>query len=141
MGQTFPYRGRATPRPGRHDPTSLSPALRKRSRQDHGFVTGQSPWPSLTKTNGKICDSFLTFLEHPEIPPDNNNSERELRPTATYRKVTGGFRSDWGAELFAGIRSIVGTAARQDLNPFDAIRSTLGIIGSQQLKDHVWTRT
>jgi hypothetical protein len=32
-----------------------------------------------------------------------NDSERELRPTATYRKVTGGFRSQWGAELFANI--------------------------------------
>ena len=85
----------------------------------------------LRKRYGKIRNSLLTFLEHPEIAPDNNSSERELRPTATYRKVTGGFRSDWGAELFAGIRSIVGTAARQGLNPFDAIRSTLGIIGSQ----------
>src|ERR1700761_5030178 len=92
----------------------------------------------LRKRYGKVRNHLFTFLEHPEAPPDNNNSERELRPTATYRKVTGGFRSDWGAELFAGIRSIVDTAARQDLNPFDAIRSTLGIIGSQQLKDHVW---
>jgi hypothetical protein len=35
----------------------------------------------------------------PEITADNNGSERELRPTATYRKVTGGFRSEWGANL------------------------------------------
>ncbi len=81
----------------------------------------------LRKRYGKIRDSLLTFLEHPEIAPDNNSSERELRPTATYRKVTGGFRSDWGADLFAAIRSVVGTAARQGQNAFDAIRSTLGI--------------
>jgi transposase len=31
--------------------------------------------------------------------PDNNGSERELRPTATYRKVTGGFRSHWAADF------------------------------------------
>jgi transposase len=37
---------------------------------------------------------LFTFLEHPDAPPDNNGSERELRPTATYRKVTGGFRSN-----------------------------------------------
>jgi transposase len=81
----------------------------------------------LRKRYGKIRDSLLTFLDHPEIAPDNNSSERELRPTATYRKVTGGFRSDWGAHLFAGIRSVVGTASRQGQNAFDAIRSTLGI--------------
>ncbi len=56
---------------------------------------------------------LFTFLDHPEVPADNNGSERELRPTATYRKVTGAFRSDWGADLFAGVRSVIGTAARR----------------------------
>ena len=45
------------------------------------------------------------------MPADNNGSERELRSTATYRKVTGGFRSDWGADLFAGVHSVIDTAA------------------------------
>jgi hypothetical protein len=52
-----------------------------------------------------LCFSNQTVevgLEHPEVPPDNNGSEHELRPTATYRKVPGGFRSSWGADLFAG---------------------------------------
>ena len=47
----------------------------------------------LRKRYGKVRSHLFTFLEHPEVPPDNNGSERELRPTATYRKVTGGFRS------------------------------------------------
>jgi transposase len=81
----------------------------------------------LRKRYGKIRDSLLTFLDHPEIAPDNNSSERELRHTAVYRKVTGGFRSDWGAELFAAVRSVVGTAARSGQNAFSAIKSTLGI--------------
>jgi hypothetical protein len=37
-----------------------------------------------------------SLLEHPDAPPDNNASRTELRPTATYRKVTSGFRSKWG---------------------------------------------
>ena len=57
--------------------------------------------------------------------PDNNSSERSLRPTATYRKVTGGFRSIWGADLYAAIRSTVGTAAKQGIHAFDAIRAAL----------------
>ena len=48
------------------------------------------------KRYGKVRAHLLTFLDHSEIAPDNNSSERELRPTATYRKITGGFRSDWG---------------------------------------------
>jgi transposase len=80
----------------------------------------------LRKRYGKIRNSLFTFLEHPDVPPDNNGSERELRPTATYRKVTGGFRSKWGADLFAGFRSVVGTAARQGTNAYQAIHAVLG---------------
>ena len=59
----------------------------------------------LRKRYRKVRGSLFTFLEHPEVPPDNNASERELRPIATYRKVTGGFRSDWGPDLFAAVRA------------------------------------
>ena len=79
----------------------------------------------LRKRYGKLRGDLFTFLEHPEAPPDNNASERELRPTATYRKVTGGFRSQWGADLFAGVRSVVGTAARQGKDAYHAILAVL----------------
>jgi transposase len=79
----------------------------------------------LRKRYGKLRSHLFTFLEHPDVPPDNNGSERELRPTATYRKVTGGFRSDWGADLFAGVRSVVGTAARKGIGAYQAIHATL----------------
>jgi transposase len=81
----------------------------------------------LRKRYGKHRGSLFTFLDHPEIAPDNNGSERALRPTTTYRKVTGGFRSTWGADLYAAVRSTVGTAARHGINAFAAIQSALGI--------------
>lgn len=81
----------------------------------------------LHKRYDKHRGSLFTFLDHPEIAPDNNGSERALRPTATYRKVTGGFRSTWGADLYAAVRSTVGTAARHGINAFAAIQSALGI--------------
>ena len=79
----------------------------------------------LRKRYGKVRNSLFTFLEHPDVPPDNNGSERELRPTATYRKVTGGFRSTWGADLFAGVRSVIGTGARRGLDAYQAILAVL----------------
>jgi len=79
----------------------------------------------LRKRYGRVRGHLFTFLEHPEVPPDNNGSERELRPTATYRKVTGGFRSEWGADLFAGVRSVVGTAARRGKDAYQAILAVL----------------
>jgi transposase len=79
----------------------------------------------LRKRYGKVRSHLFTFLEHPDAPPDNNGSERELRPTATYRKVTGSFRSKWGADLFAGVRSVIGTGARQGKNAYQAICAVL----------------
>ena len=79
----------------------------------------------LRKRYGKVRAHLFTFLDHPELAPDNNSSERELRPTATYRKVTGGFRSNWGPDLFAGFRSVVGTAARRGIGAYQAIKMTL----------------
>jgi len=79
----------------------------------------------LRKRYGKLRSHLFTFLDHPELPADNNGSERELRPTATYRKVTGGFRSTWGADLFAGVRSVIGTAARRGESAYQAIQQTL----------------
>jgi transposase len=79
----------------------------------------------LRQRYGKLRSHLFTFLDHPEVPADNNSSERELRPMATYRKVTGGFRSKWGADLYAGIRSVIGTAARRGVSAYQAIQQTL----------------
>jgi transposase len=79
----------------------------------------------LQKRYRKVRNGLFTFLTHPAVPPDNNGSERELRPMATYRKVTGGFRSDWGPHLCAAIKSVVGTAARQGIDAYHAIRAVL----------------
>lgn len=79
----------------------------------------------LRKRYAKVREYLFTFLSHPEVTADNNSSERELRPTATYRKITGGFRSDWGADLFAAVRSVIGTAKRRGIDAYQAIRNTL----------------
>jgi len=79
----------------------------------------------LRQRYGKLRAHLFTFLDHPEVGADNNSSERELRPIATYRKVTGGFRSDWAPDLFAGFRSVVGTAARRGIRAYQAIKMTL----------------
>ena len=72
-----------------------------------------------------VRDSLFTFLEHPDAPPDNNGSERDLRPMVVYRKVTGGFRSAWGPDLCAAVASVVGTAARRGVDAYHAIHAVL----------------
>lgn len=72
-----------------------------------------------------VRDSLFTFLEHPDAPPDNNGSERDLRPMVTYRKVTGGFRSAWGPDLCAALKSVIGTAARRGVDAYHAVLAVL----------------
>jgi transposase len=48
-----------------------------------------------------------------------------LRPSVTYRKITNGFRTPWGAELYANIRSVIETGRRRAIGALDAIRLTL----------------
>jgi transposase len=64
---------------------------------------------------------FFVFLEDPGVPATNNACEREIRPSVVFRKVTGGFRSDWGAEIHAGYRSITGTAKLYGQTALEAI--------------------
>lgn len=104
-------------------------AYRRRLERDLDAVMVLAPTNRdgrrLRKRYGKVREHLFTFLTHPEVTADNNGSERELRPTATYRKVTGGFRSDWGAELFAVVRSVIGTANRRGVDAYQALRDTL----------------
>jgi transposase len=102
---------------------------RRRLERDLDAVMALAPThrhgQRLRKRYGLLREHLFTFLDHPEVTADNNTSERDLRHTATYRKVTGGFRSTWGADLFAAVRSVIGTAARRGIDAFQAIRATL----------------
>jgi transposase len=68
---------------------------------------------------------LFVFMAKRDIEPTNNGSERALRPCAVYRKITNGFRSEWGAKLYADIRSVVETARRRGMQAIEAIRLTL----------------
>lgn len=66
---------------------------------------------------------FFVFLTDRSVPPTNNVSEREIRPSVVFRKVTNGFRSDWGAQIHAGYRSVTGTARLKGQTAFAAVRA------------------
>lgn len=68
---------------------------------------------------------FFTFLTDRDVPPTNNASERALRPSVIFRKVTNGFRSLWGADVHARTRSIIGTGRLNGLSAHQAISRAL----------------
>ena len=69
----------------------------------------------------KHRQAILLFLHRDDVPPTNNASEQALRNSVIYRKVTGGFRSDWGAQLYANVISILETARRQGRDIFQTL--------------------
>jgi transposase len=68
---------------------------------------------------------FFVFLTDRRVPPTNNVSEQEIRPSVVFGKVTNGFRSEWGAKIHAGYRSVTGTARLRGAPALDAIRSLI----------------
>jgi len=91
------------------------------------FEPETSSGKRLKKRYLKHGGSLFTFLRDPEaIPATNNGSERAIRLSTIYRRVTGGFRSDWEKHFFASVRSVVNTGQKQNLTPRQSIQRTLG---------------
>ena len=70
-------------------------------------------------------DKLLVFSARRDVEPTNNASERALRPSVIFRKVTNGFRSDWGAKVYADLCSIVSTGRLHGRSHLAAIRDAL----------------
>ena len=52
-------------------------------------------------------------------------TERHLRPSVIFRKVTNGFRHAWGAETYAAFRSVVSTAKVNGASALETVRFVL----------------
>ena len=68
---------------------------------------------------------LFVFMTNRELPPTNNGSEQAIRPCVIFRKVVYCFRSEWGAKLYADIRSVIETGRRRAIDALQAIRLTL----------------
>ena len=65
---------------------------------------------------------FFTFLYHPEVPPDNNASERAIRNIKVKQKISGQFKSPDGAFGFAVLRSITDTIIKNNQNVLNSLK-------------------
>lgn len=64
---------------------------------------------------------ILYFLLQPNVPPDNNGSERSIRNVKVKQKISGQFKSTDGANVFAILRSVIDTTIKSGQNVLNAL--------------------
>ena len=84
------------------------------------------PWDNaharrLVKRLRRHAQELFTFLDHPEVPFDNNHAERIIRPAVLIRKNSYANGSEAGAELQAVLMSIYRTLKQRGHHPIQTI--------------------
>jgi transposase len=91
-----------------------------------------TPWTDkqakrLIKRFRRHQDELFTFLEQPDVPFDNNQAERSIRPAVILRKNSNGNRSQEGASTQAILMSVFSTLKKRGHNPVAVIRNALTV--------------
>ena len=80
-------------------------------------------------------EHLFLFVTDRAVSATNNACERALRPSVIFRKVTNGFRSEWGAQTYAAFRSVVSTAKANRRSVLGDLRSLLDAPSNAQLSE------
>jgi len=70
-------------------------------------------------------DDLFRFVTRRDVPYTNNACERALRPSVIFRKVTGCFRSKWGAKVYAAAASVIATGRLHGFTALQAVSNAL----------------
>ena len=102
-----------------HD--QLKHAVKKMRKKLDKELAPDSNTPYIAKKVLKSLDNhwdgLTVFINHPEIPMDNNTAERALRPSVVGRKNYYGSQAIWSAQLAAYLFTILGTLKLWEINP------------------------
>lgn len=135
------YQGRsraALERFGRGDYVGVGAFDRYRRRQEfekelyslaHPYLKAQCPLGTPQTVLSQRIESFLrelfVFVEHPQVPSQNNAAERSLRPAVIARKLSGGTRSAKGSETKTTLMTLFHTWQVQGKDPIQECRRIL----------------
>jgi len=84
-----------------------------------------APQRVLAQRIDRFLGELFVFVQHPEVPSENNAAERAIRPAVMARKASGGTRSPKGSKTSSVLRSLFETWALQGHNSLDACREMI----------------
>jgi transposase len=93
----------------------LAIAMTKSGRPRRGRPPRRTGHNLLIRLRDRRGD-VLRFLHDPDVPFTNNQGEQDGRMMKLRQKISGGFRSDEGADIFATLRSLISTAKKHGWN-------------------------
>jgi len=96
----------------------------KKGRQKRGKI--RCLLDRFIEYQAEICRFSADF----DVPFDNNQAERDIRNVKIKMKVSGGFRSDEGADNFAATSSVIGSSVKQGKSVLGVIKNVLSGIKS-----------
>ena len=85
----------------------------------------QQKMMALVKRMKAHLKEFLAFAKHKKVPFSNNQAERDIRMVKLKAKISGGFRTAFGAHTFARIRGYISTLKKQNINIFQQLANML----------------
>ena len=90
-------------------------------------VKGKRGRPKKTKSRNLLErlqnyeDDTLRFMVDENVPFTNNQGENDLRMAKVQQKISGCFRSEYGAEMFFGLRSYLSSCKKQGISGSTAL--------------------
>jgi transposase len=90
-----------------------------------GLTSTVKEQANLAKYLTSHINELFVFVQHPEVPSENNPAERAIRPLVVTRKVCGGTRSEKGSKTKMVLMSLLHTAQLRGMDPITSIEQML----------------
>lgn len=118
----------------RQEPARFALCLRRKRRQmfeqamealARPYVRSALPQRVLAQRLTQHLGELFVFVQHPDVPADNNAAERAIRGFVVQRKISGGTRSAAGSHTQAVLASLFATWTLRGLQTLEQCRKML----------------